>query len=523
MRTLQYGGLLIVALIATATAMLFWSEDHRMARISHTEKDPADLAIVQRTSKEQDRASESVHQLNQLAAPSRNLYDDVMRYMSAEELSTRNAIVSEVAYSEPHFWESCALRMGGEFCMGQKTDNILGQFASAYFNRGPKQKQELISLLQSRDLHVVRGLLSLLQNAYVFDMTGKRPIAKHLGASEIPPYISRIARDHPSLSMSVASALAAYGDYAKSEVPTLLRMILARNEHVSAMAILSLIQVDHGLYKRFGLDGDGLTDGQRIEIENYLRDTENIVVRWKFRRFSIMLILPRVGKRFTIEPAQEPNNSLTPSSTLYDDITRYRLAKDDAARSAIANDVASSQTDIWQSCALRIFFTNTFKQHNDIERDALAHFASAYYKRGPRQKEELTSLLQSRNPQLVVGLLWLLRFTRDLGPNGELQADKPMGVHEIPPYISRIARAHPKLENVSIMTLSDYGHFAKSETATIMKVILSDDKVDSRNAKRALFEVDPRAYAKFGIDPDKPLTNEQKTEIKKYLELNGEK
>jgi hypothetical protein len=457
-------------------------------------------------------ASEPVRNANPASFPPKSLFDDVVRYTTAPDDVTQCAIAKEVAFSQTHLWESCALRMSTIQLVGPELDSgaeAIAHFASVYFHRGPEQKQELISLLQSDDLHLVRGLLALLK--YTRDLNAKGAIiyegssGKPLGGAELLPHISRIATRHPKLELSVATTLCAYGGLAKSEIDTLLRIVLSPDEEVSVLARLEMRvhEVDEELVKRLGLDDEDtvdrpLTEDQRDKILGYLKDR---------------------GKTPTVGP-QKTDNSGASCNSLYGDIVRYRSAKDAAARVAIARGVASSQSNVLESCALRAGYT----QGSSLDRRALAHFVSAYFNRGEKQKQELYSLLLSRDTQLVIGMLWLLWDARDLDPNGELNGEKPLGGSEVPTRLSRLAKDRPDLAGVAVITLGYYGPLAKGETATLLRVVLSDSESDSRDAKRVLSSIDfDGLYSKFSLDLDKPLTEEQRSAIEAYLQLHGGK
>jgi hypothetical protein len=77
---------------------------------------------------------------------------------------------------------------------------------------------------------------------------------------------------------------------------------------------------------------------------------------------------------------------------------------------------------------------------------ALAHFASVYYHRGPEQKHELISLLQSDDLDVVGGLLALLRDTcGDLDADGAELSGKPLGGAELPPTFPASQHVTPSL------------------------------------------------------------------------------
>src|SRR5262245_34131093 len=107
---------------------------------------------------------------------------------------------------------------------------------------------------------------------------------------------------------------------------------------------------------------------------------------------------------------------ITPSPDLSAELELYRAAGNNwRKKCAIANAVAASHTQLWEKCGQKL---NTVEGNNRL---AIGHFASAYYKRGPQQQEELISLLHSQDIRLVGELLTLLCYTAELGPNEEWQ------------------------------------------------------------------------------------------------------
>ena len=196
------------------------------------------------------------------------------------------------------------------------------------------------------------------------------------------------------------------------------------------------------------------------------------------------------------------------------EIELYRAAGDDRRRRcAVADDIAASRTDVWDACARKI------RDVEGSERIALAHFASAYYKRGPRQKDELVSSLHSPDAQLVLGLLTLLSYTVDLGPDGEWQMDKRLGGSEVASHIAGVYTTHPDLAIAIATSLGVYDQAAKGEVATLLRITLSQDRNAVFSAKIALREVDlAGVYTQFDLDPlDAPLTDDQRAAIQKHL------
>ncbi len=473
---------------------------NRRDHTAQNQDDPVHQAEAVPVAEGPTPASDPVRNANPSSLPPKSLFDDVVRYIAAPDYATQCAIAKEVAFSQTHLWESCALRMSTIQLVGETLssgEESLAHFASVYFHRGPEQKHELISLLQSDDLHLVRGLLALLAEAHDLDENGA-VIPQRLGGAELPPHLSRIATRHPELELNVMYTLCAYGELAKSEIDTLLRIVLSPDDEVSVLARLNLrvSQVDDELVERLGLDDEDtvampLTDDQRDKILSYLKAQ---------------------GKA-PVAGLQKTDNSGATCKSLYGDIVRYRSAKDAAARVAIARDVASSQSNLLESCALRAGYTRT----SDLDQRALAHFVSAYFNRGEKQKQELYSLLHARDTQLVLGMLWLLWTARDLDPNGELN-DEPLGGSEMPPHLARLAKDRPDFAGVAAITLGYYGPLAKGETATLLRVVLSDSESDSQAAKRALSSIDfDGVYSKLSLDSDQPLTKEQRTAIEAYL------
>lgn len=210
---------------------------------------------------------------------------------------------------------------------------------------------------------------------------------------------------------------------------------------------------------------------------------------------------------------QDLTNDSEAMSNLNVEIARYVLKENTyATQSDIANNVALSQKNLCKLCARRM------ETATDNERLALAHFVSAYYKRGPRQKEELMSLLHSDDIRLVDWLLELLYYTVDLGPNGEYQLDKPLGGAEIPPHITRIWKRHRELEYSVATVLNGYGKLAKSEATTLLRIALSDNKQVAFLASLYLQNVDDNLAKRFGFDENhRQITDEQRKEIEAYL------
>ena len=66
---------------------------------------------------------------------------------------------------------------------------------------------------------------------------------------------------------------------------------------------------------------------------------------------------------------------------LHYQIVRYRSAKNGAVQSAIADEVASSLTNLWEACAWRMMAPGD----GNARKLALTHFASAYFKKGQRR------------------------------------------------------------------------------------------------------------------------------------------
>lgn len=201
------------------------------------------------------------------------------------------------------------------------------------------------------------------------------------------------------------------------------------------------------------------------------------------------------------------------------ELARYRNeGKNYVAKCAVANEVASTQTNLLETCARKI------KAATTDDRLVLAHFASAYFKRGRQQKEELISLLHSNDVQLVSGVLTLLAYTVDLGPNNQWQLDKALGGSEIASHIAGVMKIHPNLGPSVASTLGIYGSAARGEGNTLLRIMLTQNEIGCFGAKVALQQVDANGlYAKFGLDPlENPLTPEQRMQIEKYLRDRGE-
>jgi hypothetical protein len=194
-------------------------------------------------------------------------------------------------------------------------------------------------------------------------------------------------------------------------------------------------------------------------------------------------------------------------------LAKYQSMGDDyRAKCLFAAELAAVQADLWVSCATRILGADT------EDRLAIAHFASSYFRRGQKEKDELIALLHSDDENLVRGVLVLLSYTVELGKNDEWQLDKPLGGGSIPPHISAAYRLHPELPNSVATAMGRYGSLAKPEVVTLLIMMLSSDPLASFAGKVALWEVDPEGlFRRFGLALDKPLTDEQKTRIEEFI------
>jgi hypothetical protein len=211
-------------------------------------------------------------------------------------------------------------------------------------------------------------------------------------------------------------------------------------------------------------------------------------------------------------------NKEATSSDLNAELARYRTKGNSwRTKCEIANNFAASQTYLFERCARKL------KDVEGNDRLAIGHFASAYYKRGPQQKEELIALLHSQDVKLVWGMLQLLCYTADLGPNGEWQLDKALGGSEMAHHIASVYQAHPKLAASVASTLGIYGPAAKGEVMTLLRIALSQNWAEVFQAKMALMQIDREGvYSQFDLGLlDEPLTDEQRIAIENYLALHG--
>jgi hypothetical protein len=217
-------------------------------------------------------------------------------------------------------------------------------------------------------------------------------------------------------------------------------------------------------------------------------------------------------------PEDRPMIEVATNPDLGAEVARYRAeGKDWPTKRQIANDIAASRTQLWEECGRKLMTA-----HED-DRLALAHFASAYFKRGPRQQEELVSLLHSQDVKLVNGLLHFLTYTVELGPNGEWQIGKGLGGAEVARHIAGVYKTHPALAASVASTLGTYRAAAKGEVATLLRIALSQNWAEVFQAKMALLQVDRNGvYSQFDLgELDQPLTDEQRTAIEKYLAGHG--
>jgi hypothetical protein len=198
----------------------------------------------------------------------------------------------------------------------------------------------------------------------------------------------------------------------------------------------------------------------------------------------------------------------------------HREAKDWRTKCEVAQRFAESQTHLYEACARR-----WPAHHIDDEGQALVHFASAYFKRGPRQKEELITLLHSEDEELVGWLLKIINHAFEPDPNGVLQSYKPLGGAEIAHHIAGVYKTHPDLAGGVAQALKWYRADAKSEIPTLLRIVLSPgDDMTAFIATQAIGLIDENVYSQFGFDHlqfAEELTAEQRAAIEKYLALQG--
>ncbi len=245
MRTWRYGA--VRSLVVMVIAGLCWCAGTRQIPIAPREE----RAVSEVTTNSDLRAA-------------------LVRYREEKDYRTKCEIAKSFAASRSHLWEECVQRR-----MTPKEDErkALFHFTDAYFKRGPQQKEELISLLHSQDVELVGWLLLLLTETSELGPNGEWQPNKGLGGSEIAHHIASVYNTHPSLAWGVASALHHYGSAAKSEVRTLLRIVLSWDEMEVLIAKIALREIDSdGVYSQFGLDPTDapLTDEQRTAIEKHL-------------------------------------------------------------------------------------------------------------------------------------------------------------------------------------------------------------------------------------------------------------
>ena len=188
-------------------------------------------------------------------------------HREAKDGRTQGEIAQRFDESQTHLYESCARRCPAHFI---DEGIALVLFLSAYYKRGPQQKEELITLLHSKDEELVGWLLEILARAFEPDSEWH---AKPLGRAEIAHHIADVYKTHPGLAWGVAQALKNYGADAKGEIPTLLRIVLSSKDGmVVFMAKLAIGSIDGGVYSQFGFEHKlaFLTAEQRAAIEKYL-------------------------------------------------------------------------------------------------------------------------------------------------------------------------------------------------------------------------------------------------------------
>jgi hypothetical protein len=262
MRTWRYSAGRSPAVVAIA--WLCWCASAPQVRTaSHEDRD----AVEERTASHEDRGVKKRAVTEE--APTSEFRAVALRHRNAKTGREQCEVAKSFAASKTHFWEACVERMKANYIDEYLA---LGHFASAYYKRGPQQKEELVTLLQSRDEELVGWLLLLLTRTCELDEDG-RWLDKALGGAEIAGLIARVYATHPRLGAGVAQALYGYGPEAKGAVPTLLRIIVSRDPLQVFGATLALRRIDfEGVYSRFGLESvvDSLDEAQQAAIEKYL-------------------------------------------------------------------------------------------------------------------------------------------------------------------------------------------------------------------------------------------------------------
>ena len=261
MRTWRYSAARSPAVVVIA--WLCWCASAPQVRTaSHEDRD----VVEERTASHEDHGVKKRAMTEE--APTSEFRAAALRHLNAKTGREQCEAAKSFAASQTHFWEKYA-RSNDVRVVEQLA---LSHFASAYYNRGPQQKEELVTLLQSRDEELVDGVLRLLHGACELDEDG-RWLDKALGGAEIAGLIARVYSTHPGLGARVAQVLFRYGPEAKSAVPTLLRIIVSRDPLQVFGATLALGRIDFdGVYTRFGLESvvDALNDAQQAAIEKYL-------------------------------------------------------------------------------------------------------------------------------------------------------------------------------------------------------------------------------------------------------------
>lgn len=194
-------------------------------------------------------------------------------YLAEPDYARRCDIAKYAASTQPDLLRLCARRMLN--VVDTSKQQAISHFATRYYQLGGKQS-EIVQLLQSGDVDLVDGLLSLLCSAVEIDGNGTWQLDRPLGGPEMPSHVARVAISHPELSSSVASTLGKYGQgiynkQTKKEMRTLLTMLLSQDEQLSRSAYFAILMIDDALCVRFGLGLDPLTEQQKNAIADYIK------------------------------------------------------------------------------------------------------------------------------------------------------------------------------------------------------------------------------------------------------------
>ena len=157
-------------------------------------------------------------------------------------------------------------------------------------------------------------------------------------------------------------------------------------------------------------------------------------------------------------------------------------------------------------------------------KQAVTHFASASYTNVDNWREWNRSL-SGREPEIIVGVLRMLRAARPLKADGADTSWPGEGLldpQRMPERIVRVLKENPKLALDVILTLEAYGPLARKEVDVLPSLLLSSDPQAAIASQAAILKMDPQGLGKLFHLEGMPLTEEQVGVIRRYARSSAD-